>query len=377
MPAPRTLVYTSFCYDDRQLVQRVVSELSLHPEVENVVLSETNGRGDEVTSRLRVTFRDESGPVMDPDLAHRVSRYEEEERPAQGPGMSMPTPAEALYMARREMAEQMLWAVIEPLSGLTAESVDQMFAGVQAQIRIRQMQRAPRVEAEMVQVAPREAMREGAPRQALDQYMRQMRGGLTAMASDLTDIYTNLHANLHPIADLALPERTVGERANQAISEMVATPEGRERLAASMVAPLRTRLDYQGVARSVLAVERMPEGALPSYVDVGGDRMGEYLGDGPDRVAHEEREAVRRRENQAADRRIRGWEAKIRTFTKGRWVHHPVKGRAEVVGEGQNPLCTIVVLADGETSVLRGGDVESWELEPILYPSAYEHLLDD
>lgn len=37
------------------------------------------------------------------------------------------------------------------------------------------------------------------------------------------------------------------------------------RLAASMVQPLRTTLDYQGIGRKVFQVEQLPAGALPVY----------------------------------------------------------------------------------------------------------------
>lgn len=56
-----------------------------------------------------------------------------------------------------------------------------------------------------------------------------------------------------------------GFDANTVIANMLRSQEGRSQLAASMVAPLRRRLDYQGVARQVLLVDPLPEGALPTY----------------------------------------------------------------------------------------------------------------
>lgn len=49
------------------------------------------------------------------------------------------------------------------------------------------------------------------------------------------------------------------------IAAHLASPGGRAKLAASMVAPLRARLDYQSVARNVFAVEQLPSGAAPIF----------------------------------------------------------------------------------------------------------------
>jgi hypothetical protein len=45
----------------------------------------------------------------------------------------------------------------------------------------------------------------------------------------------------------------------------MATAEGRARLAASMVHPMRERLNYQSVARRIFQVDPLPDGALPVY----------------------------------------------------------------------------------------------------------------
>lgn len=49
------------------------------------------------------------------------------------------------------------------------------------------------------------------------------------------------------------------------ISQYIATPEGRAKLAASMTQPLRTRRDYSAVGRRTFLVEDLPDGALPIY----------------------------------------------------------------------------------------------------------------
>ena len=49
------------------------------------------------------------------------------------------------------------------------------------------------------------------------------------------------------------------------ISEFIKTPQGRQKLAASMTQPLRTRRDYTAVGRKTFLVEQLPDGALPIY----------------------------------------------------------------------------------------------------------------
>jgi hypothetical protein len=49
------------------------------------------------------------------------------------------------------------------------------------------------------------------------------------------------------------------------LSRFLRTASGRSRLAASMVNPLRQRLDYSSVARRAFAVDPLPAGALPVY----------------------------------------------------------------------------------------------------------------
>ena len=40
---------------------------------------------------------------------------------------------------------------------------------------------------------------------------------------------------------------------------------GAARLAQSMIAPIRARLDYQGIARKIFTVQELPPGALSYY----------------------------------------------------------------------------------------------------------------
>lgn len=49
------------------------------------------------------------------------------------------------------------------------------------------------------------------------------------------------------------------------IGELIKTPAGRAKLAASMTQPLRLRRDYASVGRKTFLVEQLPDGALPIY----------------------------------------------------------------------------------------------------------------
>ena len=49
------------------------------------------------------------------------------------------------------------------------------------------------------------------------------------------------------------------------IDQLLNTPGGRQKLAASMAAPLRTRRDYAAIGRKTFLVEQIPVGALPIY----------------------------------------------------------------------------------------------------------------
>ena len=49
------------------------------------------------------------------------------------------------------------------------------------------------------------------------------------------------------------------------ISNALETDEGRKALASAMANPIRTSLDYQGIARKLLVVDPLPQGALPVY----------------------------------------------------------------------------------------------------------------
>lgn len=51
----------------------------------------------------------------------------------------------------------------------------------------------------------------------------------------------------------------------QIVEKFLNTSEGRKRIAASMVQPLRERRDYSSVGRKTFLVEQLPDGALPIY----------------------------------------------------------------------------------------------------------------
>lgn len=52
---------------------------------------------------------------------------------------------------------------------------------------------------------------------------------------------------------------------NSIISQLLSSTSARQQLAQSMIAPIRARLDYQGLARKAFTVQQMPGGAVPVY----------------------------------------------------------------------------------------------------------------
>jgi len=55
------------------------------------------------------------------------------------------------------------------------------------------------------------------------------------------------------------------EEKQYVISQAIETESGRAALASAMANPIRTSLDYQGIARKLLVVDPLPQGALPVY----------------------------------------------------------------------------------------------------------------
>lgn len=55
------------------------------------------------------------------------------------------------------------------------------------------------------------------------------------------------------------------EQKHQIIGKLITTGQGRQRLAASMISPLRQRRDYTSCARKAFYVEQLPDGAMPVY----------------------------------------------------------------------------------------------------------------
>lgn len=55
------------------------------------------------------------------------------------------------------------------------------------------------------------------------------------------------------------------DRKRAVLESLIRTPEGRTRLAATMVAPLRTRRDYTSIARRTFLIDELSSGASPFY----------------------------------------------------------------------------------------------------------------
>lgn len=59
----------------------------------------------------------------------------------------------------------------------------------------------------------------------------------------------------------------VSDQAATIVSNYLRDPESRAKLAMSMIMPLRSRLDYQRLARSLVQVQQLPDGALTYFDD--------------------------------------------------------------------------------------------------------------
>jgi len=57
----------------------------------------------------------------------------------------------------------------------------------------------------------------------------------------------------------------INEQRANLIAQTMDTPEGRSAMAQAMVAPLRRFLDYQGIGRSLLMVDELPQGSYARY----------------------------------------------------------------------------------------------------------------
>lgn len=62
-----------------------------------------------------------------------------------------------------------------------------------------------------------------------------------------------------------MPRKISNAQKQQVISQYIQSAQGRRKLAASMIQPLRIRRDYTSVLRKAFLVEDLPDGALPIY----------------------------------------------------------------------------------------------------------------
>jgi hypothetical protein len=87
-----------------------------------------------------------------------------------------------------------------------------------------------------------------------------------------------------PLTKADKTRRVDGVR-NAIVSRFIQTAEGRQRLAQSMAAPLRIRIDSNSLARRLFHVEELPQGAMPFY-----DRLARFpeSGDTPIQVVNQE-----------------------------------------------------------------------------------------
>jgi hypothetical protein len=73
-----------------------------------------------------------------------------------------------------------------------------------------------------------------------------------------------LENNVPVDQSLTAPTSSDSKR-DELISRAIMTQEGKVALAQAMANPIRRNLDYHGIARRVLVVDPLPQGALPSY----------------------------------------------------------------------------------------------------------------
>lgn len=66
-------------------------------------------------------------------------------------------------------------------------------------------------------------------------------------------------------AGAPFPQQVDAKTKHDLIAQNIVTSEGRRKLAASMIQPLRRRRDYSSVGRKAFYVEQLPDGALPIY----------------------------------------------------------------------------------------------------------------
>lgn len=73
------------------------------------------------------------------------------------------------------------------------------------------------------------------------------------------------HIMKHPVIITSGGRIQRRDKYGSIISKILSSSTARQMLASSMIAPLRRRLDYQGIARKVFSVQQMPPGAAPLY----------------------------------------------------------------------------------------------------------------
>jgi len=80
-----------------------------------------------------------------------------------------------------------------------------------------------------------------------------------------------------------MSKKVTAAQKQQIMTNLLSTATGRQKLAASMVEPLRTLRDYQSVGRRAFVLDELPDGALPIY-DMDPDISGYVVGEEGDSV---------------------------------------------------------------------------------------------
>ena len=128
----------------------------------------------------------------------------------------------------------------------------------------------------------------------------------------------------------------------------LATPEGRRRLAEAVTAPIRGRLTSMGIARALLPVQPLPDGAVPAYLTTMDEDTGQLAVEKGTHVVWQEGD----------------W---------GRFEQGPRQGVVFQVMKVQGSQCQVRVASNGGLLIADLRDAAHY-VDPATWSSVYEML---
>lgn len=138
------------------------------------------------------------------------------------------------------------------------------------------------------------------------------------------------------------------ELAQGMVARTLATPEGRRRLAEAMTAPIRGRLTSMGIARALLPVQPLPDGAVPAYLTTMDEDTGQLAVEKGTHVVWQEGD----------------W---------GRFEQGPRQGVVFQVMKVQGSQCQVRVASNGGLLIADLRDAAHY-VDPATWSSVYEML---